>query len=83
MSDPLSNLFRANVLRIAAQRRLNLHRLGKLVTPNDPSQARYQLVGRTDHGVTLATVHRYAAALGVPATALIDDTTHRIDMRAG
>lgn len=73
MSDPLSDAFRANVLRIAEQRCLSLYRLGKIVTPNDPRQARYQLVGRPHHGFTLATVHRYAVALGVPATALIDD----------
>lgn len=84
MRDPLSETFRANVLRIAERRRLNLHRLGLLVFPDQPSQARYQLVGRTGNTFTLTTVHRYATALEVPvAELLMDDESRYLDTRTG
>lgn len=82
--DPLSETFRANVLRIAERRHLNLYRLGRLVFPDQPSQARYQLVGRPGNSFTLTTVYRYATALGVSVTELLtDERTHHMDTRAG
>lgn len=73
MSDPLSDTFRANVRRVQDQRGLSIWQLGKVVTPHDPSQVRVQIVERAGrYSVTLATVGKYAAALDVPVSVLLE-----------
>jgi hypothetical protein len=80
MTDPLSDVFRANVLRIRDARGLNDFQLGKIVTPHHPAQARTQLVERAGrYSVTLATVGQYADRLGVPVVDLLRDVEQEAD----
>ncbi len=72
MSDPLSDSFRANVQRIMAERGMNPCQLSKLMRAH-PSQVQVQIVSRRTVGFTLATVAKYADALGVPVTALLNE----------
>ena len=69
MTDALSDVFRANVEAIREQRGLNRYQLGKIVTPNDPTQARTQLLRGS--GYTLTTVEQWADRLGVDPLELL------------
>ena len=68
-SDVLSDVFRANVEAIRERRGLNLYQFGKIVTPNDPTQARTQITRGL--GFTLSTVERWAERLGVDPLELL------------
>lgn len=72
MSDHLSDAFRANVQRIMAERGMNPCQLSKLMRTH-PSQVQVQIVSRRTVGFTLATVAKYADALDVPVTALLNE----------
>lgn len=75
MSDPLSDTFRANVEAVRLQRGLGYYQFGCIVTPDQPSQARTQLVRGS--GFTLATVSKWAERLGVDVhTLLTPDGVH-------
>lgn len=74
MSDHLSDAFRANVRRLQAERGLSDLAMGRVVTPHHATQYRTQIVERAGkHSLTLATVAKYADALGVPVTALLNE----------
>ena len=63
MTDHLSDVFRANVEAIREQRGLNRYQFGRIVTPNDPTQYRTQIV--RGGGFTLATVSQWSERLGI------------------
>ncbi len=72
MSDHLSDVFRANVLSLMEERGLTMHQLGKRIGGH-PTAVRIQLTRRG--GFALATVAKYADALGVPVATLLNERT--------
>lgn len=68
MTTDLNDAFKANVEHAMRERGITRYHLSRLIGGH-PDLVRVQLARPC--GVTLATVARYSAALGIPATELI------------
>jgi predicted transcriptional regulator len=82
VSDHLSDAFRANMRRIMAERGMNPYQLSKLMRAH-PTQVQSQIVSRRTVGFTLATLGKYADALGVPVATLLNERTDEPMRKAG
>ena len=77
MTDALSDVFRANVLRLMDERDTTPYRLSKAMGA-DAMLVRTQIIARRGrYGVTLATVERYAEALEVDPLELLTPAPSR------
>lgn len=69
MSDPLSDAFRSNIECIRVSRSMGYYQLGKIVTPNDPTQCRTQML--RGNGLNLSTVWKWAERLDLDPLTLL------------